>query len=184
MMKGLNIGLGYWMSANKFSTVAGVLIDEAKRLHSIFWGHNKLLRAVGRKVERAFKATAGKGDFELEIPGGRSLTYRAVSNVGGSMSAVTCRNGKMMRAKVWIGLLIENSCQATARMVLAEKLLNLEAEGLMPILHVHDEAICLVPEESAEKDLNRMIEIMSETPEWMPGLPLAAEGVISDCYTK
>jgi len=49
---------------------------------------------------------------------------------------------------------------------------------------VHDEAVCLVPEESAQEKLNQIISIMSTAPDWAEGLPLSAEGSISKVYKK
>jgi hypothetical protein len=41
-----------------------------------------------------------------------------------------------------------------------------------------------VPEETANLDLQRVIKIMSTPPEWIPDIPLAAEGSILTKYTK
>lgn len=183
--KTLNLGLQYWMSIAKFSAVSGLDVDESARLHALFWANNKLLKKVGKGIEHKMKMRAGRGNFSVELPSGRELNYWDVSTVGDGLSAITCRNGKMMRGRYWVGILVENLTQATAREVFAEKLLNIEAEPDVTLLfHVHDEAVCLVPENEAEQKLKRVVEIMSETPDWMPGLPLAAEGCITDRYTK
>jgi DNA polymerase len=56
--------------------------------------------------------------------------------------------------------------------------------GLKIIFHVHDEVVLEVPEETANLDLQRVIKIMSTPPEWIPDIPLAAEGSILTKYTK
>lgn len=185
MIKQLNLGLGYGMSAGKFSSVSGVETKEAERLTNLFRSKNPKLTGLWKTLEKAMKSKAIKGaDFSMELPSGREITYWSVSNMGGSLSAVTCRNGKMMRSKYWYGLLVENITQATAREVFAEKLLNIEAEGVHILFTVHDEVVCLAPENKAEQTRDRIVEIMSETPDWMPGLPLAAEGSIEEKYGK
>jgi DNA polymerase len=68
--------------------------------------------------------------------------------------------------------------------VFAEKLLNIEAAGFQILFSVHDEVVCLTREEDAEQSMARVVQIMSETPDWMPGLPLSAEGSIEDKYGK
>lgn len=185
MVKQLNLGLGYGMSAAKFMTVSGVEASEAERLTNLFRSKNPKLTALWKVLEKSMKRHAITGsDFTMELPSGREITYWSASSAGGGLTAVTCRNGKMMRAKYWYGLLVENLTQATAREVFAEKLLNIEAEGFQILFSVHDEVVCLAREEEAEQTLARIVELMSETPEWMPGLPLAAEGNIEEKYGK
>ena len=185
MVKQLNLGLGYGMSAAKFATVSGVDQREAERLTNLFRNKNPKLTALWKALEKTMRTKSLTGsDFSMELPSGREITYWSASNLGGTLSAVTCRNGKMMRAKYWYGLLVENLTQATAREVFAEKLLNIGEDGVSILFSVHDEVVCLVREEEAEQTLSRVVEIMSETPEWMPGLPLAAEGKIEDKYGK
>ncbi len=68
--------------------------------------------------------------------------------------------------------------------VLGEILLNLDAAGYRVVMHIHDEVVVEVPitdVDTALKDVNR---IMTTTPEWLEGLPLAAETFISPHYTK
>jgi DNA polymerase I-like protein with 3'-5' exonuclease and polymerase domains len=185
MVKQLNLGLGYGMSAGKFTMVSGVEVAEAERLTTLFRTKNPKLKALWKTLETSMKRHASRGaDFSLELPSGREITYWSASNAGGGLTAVTCRNGKMMRSKYWYGLLVENLTQATAREVFAEKLLNIEASGHTILFSVHDEVVCLTREKEAEQSLKNIVEIMSETPEWMPGLPLAAEGSIEDKYGK
>jgi DNA polymerase I-like protein with 3'-5' exonuclease and polymerase domains len=185
MVKQLNLGLGYGMSANKFMVVSGTESKEAQRLTDLFRKKNPKLLALWKRLERAMKQHAALGsDFTMELPSGREISYWSASNVGGGLTAVTCRNGKMMRSKYWYGLLVENLTQATAREVFAEKLLNIEGEGFQILFSVHDEVVCFVKEKEVEQTLARVVQIMSETPDWMPGLPLSAEGSVDCKYGK
>jgi DNA polymerase len=63
-------------------------------------------------------------------------------------------------------------------------LCRIHDSGFRIIFHVHDEVVLEVPEETADDDLRRVIEIMSTPPEWIPDIPLAAEGQILSHYTK
>ena len=47
-------------------------------------------------------------------------------------------------------------------------------------LHVHDEVVLILNKKTAEEDLAKAIEIMSEVPKWAEGLPINAEGKLSD----
>jgi DNA polymerase I-like protein with 3'-5' exonuclease and polymerase domains len=52
------------------------------------------------------------------------------------------------------------------------------------VFHVHDEVIVEVPREQAEQAKERILEIMSTTPDWLSGCPVAAEAGIFNHYTK
>lgn len=76
------------------------------------------------------------------------------------------------------GRLVENATQAIARDVLAEALVRLEDEGYSTVGHVHDEAIV------ESTDLQRITELMTQTPTWGRGLPLDGEGYVAERYRK
>lgn len=80
------------------------------------------------------------------------------------------------------GRLVENVTQAVARDCLMEKLWQLGAAGYQTVFHVHDEVVLDVPKEQA--DVERINAIMKEPIEWAPGLPLNADGFVSDYYMK
>lgn len=86
------------------------------------------------------------------------------------------------RIKTYSGKLVENATQAIARDVLADGLIRAIDRGFSPVLTVHDE---LVTEEPiGVRDHNDLAEIMSTTPAWAPGLPLAAAGFTDPRYHK
>jgi len=183
LVKGLNLGLGYQMGAAKFSKVANVPAAEAERLTKMYRTKNAKTVQLWKKLERALRMSSGK-DFTLELPSGREMVYEQISTTGDGVSGVICRMGKMMRQKLFSGRLVENACQGFARDVFAEKLLNIEAAGIRILFTVHDEVVCLAPEDKAEETLTTVLEIMHESPEWAAELPLAAEGKITDRYEK
>lgn len=80
------------------------------------------------------------------------------------------------------GKLAENVTQAIARDCLAESIVRLSSAGYFTPLHVHDEVVLDVPREYA--DLNRVTAIMGAPISWAPGLPLRADGFITDYYMK
>ena len=63
-------------------------------------------------------------------------------------------------------------------------LLRVYAAGHKIIMHVHDEIVVETPDQDAEKTLSDIIDIMSHPPEWIPDIPLAAEGDILTRYQK
>jgi hypothetical protein len=81
-------------------------------------------------------------------------------------------------------IIAHNCIQGVARDVFMHHCVEIEKAGIPVVMHVHDEVVCLVPEDSAQEKLEQIIAIMSIEPDWAPGLPLAAEGSLSKVYKK
>lgn len=86
--------------------------------------------------------------------------------------------------KLYSGLLAENLVQNMARAIIAEQIMAVEDAGYHTAFMCHDEIICVVPEDQADKALADIIKIMSTSPNWAKTLPLAAEGNWSRVYDK
>jgi DNA polymerase len=65
--------------------------------------------------------------------------------------------------------------------VFAEALLRLARAGVNVVFHVHDEAVCEVPTGTGTEEITRL---MTVTPDWLPGCPLAAEAAVTNHYCK
>lgn len=185
--KTMALGCQYLMGAKKFSTVAGFPLQEAERLVALYRSKNTPILKLGKRLEENLRKTAktiGDRDAEVSLPSGRSLYYRNVSTDHGGLTAEVPRNGKMLRLGVWTGHLLENLTQAVARDVFMDRCIALYNANLKCCLRVHDEAVIVVPKETAEADLKKALEIMTTPPVWASGLPLAAEGFLSDVYKK
>jgi hypothetical protein len=186
MMKQLALGLGYGMGHRKFKDVAGVPEGEAIRLTALYRKKNPKILALWKKLESGLSDSLKDPDrtFYLHLPSGRTMNYRNVTREGDRLSAAISRQGKLMQQGFWGGVLTENLVQATAREVFMYQCAQIEKAGIPVLMRVHDEAVCLVPEESAQERLNQIIEIMSTPPEWASGLPLSADGSLSKVYKK
>lgn len=129
-----------------------------------------------------------KGTVHIVLPSGRELTYRH--------SAIKkTTKGSEIRwhwGHLWGGSITENIVQAVARDLLAWWILEMEKAGLNVIFTNHDEIICMlsknvgvyVNQYNPEVQLEKMLNIMCTGPDWAAGLPLDAEGKLSDVYTK
>ena len=91
---------------------------------------------------------------------------------------------KYLHGHLWGGSITENLIQAMCRDLLGYWWLACEAVGIKIVFNSYDELVGCMPKETAEKDLQTMIDIMCSGPEWVDGLPLAAEGILSERYTK
>ena len=136
--------------------------------------------------------------LRMTLPSGRVMSY---PGVGLSVSKETDEDGKVstnVRIKyqgenqltrqwgfqyTYSGKLVENCTQALCRDLLANALLNVEANGYPIVLHVHDEVICEVPD-THEYTVAELERLMCELPEWAEGFPLAAEGQELKRYAK
>ena len=181
---GYNAGPGRFMDMSPALTGGEYCPDavESERVVADFRARNKCITNLWKTLNDGLRASVNR-DYTVDLPSNRSLTYRKVSSVGG-LTALTPRNGRLTRTKVYGGLLTENCCQGLARDIFATHIDRLVTEGFEVLWHVHDEVICLVDEETAEQDLQRIIDIMSTAPEWASGLPLAAEGELMERYRK
>jgi DNA polymerase len=73
----------------------------------------------------------------------------------------------------WGGALAENATQGTARDVMMNAALRLEAASYPVIWTVHDEIICEVPESFGA--LDEFKRIAEQRPAWQPGVPVAGK---------
>ncbi|MBE3570185.1 MAG: DNA polymerase [Bacillales bacterium] len=89
---------------------------------------------------------------------------------------------KWTKLSTYGGKLVENIVQAIARDCLAETLKRLSAAGYQVVMHIHDEVVLDVPKDYA--DLDKVVEIMRQPISWAPGLPLNADGFVSEYYKK
>ena len=184
-LKALSLGCQFAMGAERFASVAGLPLHEAKRLTQLYRHRNPKVVALWGKLKRGFIESSREPDkeFRLALPSGRSIPYRDVSTRNGT-SAMMPRGGRMIRHKVWHGILVENATQALARDVFMDRVLALLKEDLKPILRVHDEVVFEVEESKAEESAKAIQRIMTSPPEWIPSLPLDTEVTKSPFYTK
>jgi DNA polymerase len=124
------------------------------------------------------------------LPSGRVLCYPFAKFEGDEITYIKAAwkpaadAKEWPRARLWKGLATENITQAAAHDLLREALRVAEAEGLCPVAHVHDEILVECDAADAERVSARLHEIMTTTPAWADGLPLAAEGQIMSRYGK
>jgi DNA polymerase len=183
------LGLGYGCGPKKFVSVAknlgGIEITfaEAKQTVADFRSKNPRISRLWKQLDRAFKRSSG-GDYSIELPSGRHLQYFNVHKTDrGYFAARTVQGGRVR--SLYGGLLCENLVQATARDLFAKHLLQIHRSGIGRIVfHVHDEVVLEVPKDQAEQAKNIILKIMSTTPEWLSGCPVAAEAGIFNHYTK
>jgi len=116
----------------------------------------------------------------MVLPSGNLLVYRDADRVG---RRLVYRSPKG-RADVYGGLLAENAISSMSRDLMAAALVRAERDGLCPVLTVHDEIVCEVPDSASAEAGEYLSAIMCDTPEWAAGLPVNVEGYQGKRYRK
>jgi DNA polymerase len=182
------LGLGFGCGANKFQVVAKMMAgleispSEADRIVTDYRTSNPKIVALWRSLDEALRKSQGT-HLIVALPSKRTLAYRDVK-AGYESSGVIPRNGKMLRSKLYGGLLAENLTQAFARDIFMDRVSVLAEKGYEVILRVHDEVVCLVDESNAKEAQADIEAIMATPPEWCKSLPMGAEATVMRYYAK
>ena len=80
--------------------------------------------------------------------------------------------------------IVHNCAQALARCVIGEQMLELSRMGYKIATMTHDEIVAVVPTPVIEQAMIDFENVMSKTPVWAPGLPLAVKGWSNDRYIE
>lgn len=162
----------------------------ARTIVQSFRQNNPLITGLWGTLQDMLERSVGR-DMEVELPSGRVLRYKNVQKK--KRRLMDKKTGEMRErwvlsadvegyeTKLYGGILTENLVQAVARDVFALGMLNVEQNGIRTLWSVHDELICEVDPDVTVADVMRLL---TRVPDWMPGLPVEAEGVESQKYLK
>jgi len=188
------LALGFQQGAERLAADKGFTLPQAKKIVTEFRLSNKKIIERWGELEIRFKHDhkPDTRDFVNKLPSGRELRYfnvqrECVEQAGGRKwqnRASMTKGNQARREPFWGGKLYENECQALARDVFCQGLLAVARAGIKVLFTVHDELVAEIPDRESEKQLARIIELMTTPPEWAKDLPLAAEGRVCDYYSK
>lgn len=189
LVKTMVLGCGYSVSAKKFALISNMDEEEAVKAVHLYRTKMKRVVSLWNKLQRQLHVAYSLGtDFVVDLPSGRSLNYGVIQNQlqfgRRNYMAMIAKGIKKIPVKLYGGLLTENASQALARDIFSDIIIRLEKRGLGIIFHVHDEVVVEVDENEAEGTLELIIQEMRTPPEWIPDIPLDAEGKILDKYEK
>jgi DNA polymerase len=85
------------------------------------------------------------------------------------------------RNRIYGGKVAENLCQAVARCVIGEQIIEIEKRYRV-VLTVHDAVACVVPEAEAEEARAYIEQCMRTSPKWAEALPLNCESGMATNY--
>ena len=118
----------------------------------------------------------------ITLPNGMSLYYKDLNR---GLDGFEFDSGRG-NTYTYGGKITENIVQALSRIVVTDALLRIDSEvkDANVCLTVHDEIVCVAPEDNPEERLQEIIDIMCIPPSWAENLPLAAEGGYDKGYSK
>ena len=201
----LSLGLGYGMGYKKFRIQAALgalgtpktYLSEQEAYQTVQNYRNNHAEIKGMwdwLTKTIIPGMATKG-FELqfkcvkfvhggvELPNGMMLLYPDLQCDEGNQWTFD-KGGK--RSKLYGGLMLENIVQALARIVVFDQMMATEdrVPSLITVSSTHDEFLGIETIEQSQATFDIMIEEMSKTPAWAPGLPVKAEGGFAKEYSK
>ena len=192
------LGCGYGMGAKKFQAQlknfgVEITLDEATRIIDTYRATYPKITELWKSAASALKAvlqnqqtTLGRddtlkidGSSGILLPNGLYLRYphlRLLQNDEGKTELVydTKKGKALIPTRIYGGKVIENVCQALARIVIGEQML-LVAKKYRVVMTVHDAIACIVPYHEVKTALEYVEMCMRTRPNWGMDLPLNCE---------
>lgn len=196
------LGAGYGMGAVRFREqlkTFGVEVDEkeCRRIVGVYRSANskitKLWRtantALGCLHSNAILTLGKKGVLKLlpkenaiQLPSGLSMYYTKLKmELDEDGRAQYSYKTRMGYIKIYGGKVIENVCQAIARCVMAEQMLEIQKKYRV-LLTVHDSVVCCIPDEQVAEACDYIASCMAFVPKWASGLPVCGDVEIGKNY--
>ena len=200
------LGCGYGMGHKKFQAQLksfgfDLEEEECSRIIKVYREANPAITSLWRLCGRALDAmledkhtTLGtdsllkvQGKKGILLPNGLYIKYpnlrRSTDEETGMLELVydTKRGRTTVPNRIYGGKVVENVCQALARIIIGHHLL-LVARRYKVVMTVHDAVGCIAKEEKAEEAMEYIYRCMKETPAWATGLPLDCEGGFGGSY--
>jgi DNA polymerase len=188
-VKAMVLGCGYGCGPDKFSKVSGMALRDAEKSVSLYREKMRKVTSYWKTLNENLQLSINaEQEYTIDLPSDRSLCYGRIKTAmqfnKRQFIAMMNKFSKKVPVKVYGGLLSENASQALARDIFCHMLCEIDKRGHEIIFHVHDEVVVECDAAKAEESLKDILSIMSTPPEWIPDIPLAAEGKILTKYEK
>ena len=199
------LGCGYGMGGKKFGAqlkTFNVEIEEAEanRIIAVYRETYDWIPLLWQQAGKALDAIIedrtsplGRkgvlvvdGKKGIRLPNGLYMKYpnlRKQQNEQGKLEYVyDTRKGKaVIPNRIYGGKVIENVCQALARIIIGEQMLSV-AKKYKVVMTVHDAIACIVPEAEADTAREYVELCMKMRPKWALELPLNCESGVGNSY--
>jgi DNA polymerase len=199
------LGAGYAMGPTKFQMQLKTFnvdmpIEECKHIITVYRNAYPMIPKLWEQGDKALEAlmstrTAQLGEHEallvdmfgIRLPNGMYLRYDNLrkepdKKSGRDQFVYDVKKGRaVIPTRIYGGKLIENVCQAVARIIIGEQMLMV-ARRYRVVMTVHDAVGVLAPVAEADKARAFVEACMRIRPKWAPTLPLNCESKIGASY--
>lgn len=190
-IKSIVLGCGYGMGPDRFAEFSGMSAQEAANAVALYRRKMPKVVKLWNNYDEGIRfSVAASDEFSVELASGRVLKYGRLRQMKDSRTGKfryvgkIMRQGRKMDVGLWGGIITENASQGLARDIFSDMMVRVEAAGYDVVMHVHDELVVEVDSDKAELALSEIVKIMSTPPEWIPDIPLSAEGKVMNVYSK
>jgi DNA polymerase len=199
------LGAGYGMGAKKFKAQlktfnVEVSDEETAHIIKVYRETYDWIPTLWRQAGLALDAmlanqttTLGRGGIlvvdgakGIRLPNGLYVKYpnlRKITNEEGKSELVydTKKGKAVIPNRIYGGKVIENVCQALARIIIGEQMLQV-AKKYKVVMTVHDAIACVIPEQEAQTGQEYVEMCMRMRPKWALELPLSCESGVGNTY--
>ena len=188
------LGAGYGMGAQKFQNQLQTFgfdmeLSEARRVIKIYREANYKINELWRDAQRYLQSATAFGlkdvlkieDGTIILPSGLKLRYEDLQFDQTDKGVEFHYKVRRGRNRIYGGKVIENVCQAIARCIIGEQMLEI-AKKHRVVLTVHDSVVCCVKDEDVAEAQEYIEECMRWTPDWAKGLPINCESGTGKSY--
>ena len=194
------LGAGYGMGAVRFKDqlknfATDIELEEARRIIKIYRDTNGQINRLWRDAQTILKNihNGSKGSLGinglvciideeyLSLPSGLRLHYDDLKSTTTDMGVEYDYKTRRGRTRIYGGKVIENVCQALARCIIGEQMLEV-SKRYKVVLTVHDSIACCVPDEEVDEARNYIENCMRTAPKWASKLPLDCESGVGKSY--
>jgi len=195
------LGAGYGMGAVKFQAQISnfgvdMELDEARRVVNIYRETNWKINQLWRECQNMIRYMANGDTYPvgvegvlqvigaeraIQLPSNLLLKYHDLRGEQGEKGIEYNYKTRIGRTRIYGGKVVENLCQAIARCIIGEQMLQIDKKYQI-VLTVHDSIVICVRDEEVPEAQRYIEECMRQTPRWAKGLPIDCESGIGKSY--
>jgi DNA polymerase len=192
------LGAGYGMGAVKFQLQLrgmgkDVDLDTCKHIIKQYRQSNTRIAQWWNHLNAVLEAMANSKQLEyidyvqllemspftgIKLPNNLYLNYPGLQRTNDGQYTYEARYGVN---RIYGGKVAENLCQAVARCIIGEQMIEIEKRYRV-VLTVHDAIACVVPTEQGAEAQAYIENCMRTSPSWAAGLPLNCESGMAQNY--
>jgi|TARA_Y100000310_G_scaffold100686_1_gene98526 DNA polymerase len=195
------LGSGYGMGALRLQMqlkTEGIEmeLDECRRVINVYRSKQNKIKDLWKTAQSMLAAMNNDTDYSLgregvvsilpkdnavQLPNGLLMRYGNLSHEAGQYGPEFSYSTRKGRVKIYGGKVVENICQALARIIITDQMLQISKKCKV-VLMVHDSIVVCVHEVEVAPARKFIEKIMRTPPTWAEGLPLNCASGCADAY--